>query len=72
MLNHPHYRALINPVTFQLTSTPEELFQLHRKEDMDRLMSHFNVIRLHYIGTDMATNFMKDCVKHMDDATFDL
>jgi len=66
------YRALIDPVTFKARSTPEELFQLYRKEDVDVLMTNFEVQRLHYIGTDMATNFIRDAVDAMDDALFEI
>lgn len=71
-IRHPHFKDLIDPVTFKATSTPAELFQLYRKENIDALMSHFNTTRLHYIGTDMATNFMKSTVDEMDDELFEL
>lgn len=70
MLFKEPYTALIDPVTFKASSTPEELFVLYRKEDIDTLMEGFPVTRLHYVGSDMATNFMRDTVDNMDDATF--
>ena len=33
-------------------------------------MSHFAVKRLHYVGTDMATNYMRACIDEMDDDFF--
>jgi len=69
---HEPYRSLIDPVTFKAASTPKELFQLYRKEDIDALMAGFPVTRLHYLGTDMAANFMKDAVDAMSDEVFDL
>lgn len=66
------YKTLIDPITFQASSTPQEIFALYRKEDIDRLMSHFPVTRLHYVGTDMATNYMRECVDAMDDELFEL
>ncbi len=72
MLKLDRYKALTDPETFKLTSTPEELFQLYRREDIDSLMAGFNVQRLHYVGTDMATEFMEDTVDAMDDEMFDL
>lgn len=66
------YSGMIDPETFQCLSEPSEVFELYRKEQIDELMSHFPVTRLHYVGTDMATNYMRDCVDSMDDETFAL
>ena len=40
--------------------------------DIDALMADFPVTRLHYIGTDMATNYMRNVIDEMDDELFDL
>ena len=72
MIRDEQFHALVDPVTFKGTSTEKELFVLYRKEDIDELMSRFNVERLHYLGTDMATNFMKETVDAMDDEMFEL
>ena len=66
---HDH---LIDFETFKLSSTPKEVFTLHRREDVDDLMSNFSVERLHYVGTDMLTRFIGSTVDEMDDETFDL
>ena len=58
--------------TFQLSSEPEDVFQLYRKSDVDDLMSHFHATRLHYIGTDMLTRLMKKTVDEMDEDTYAL
>ena len=71
MIKTERYKQLIDPVTFKASSTPEELFQLYRKEDVDELMSNFKVKRLHYLGTDMATKFIQDTVDRMDDEMFE-
>lgn len=63
---------LIDFETFKLSSTPKEVFALYRKEDVDDLMSNFNVTRLHYVGVDMLTRFIKGAVDEMDDKTFDI
>ncbi len=65
------YATLINYDNFKLDSTPAEIFALYRKEDIDILMSNFNVTRLHYVGTDMLTRFIADAIDAMDDTTFD-
>ena len=49
-----------------------ELFVLYRKEDIDALMRDFSVERLHYLGTDMATNYMRGTIDEMEDELFDL
>ena len=72
MILQERYKALVNPVTFKASSDPMELFQLYRKEEIDTLMEHFSTTRLHYVGTDMATNYMRDTIDAMDDELFDL
>ncbi len=72
MILTDRYKKLIDPITFKATSTPAELFQLYRKEDIDKLMKEFKVTRLHYLGTDMATNFMRETVDRMDNELFEL
>ncbi len=63
---------LVDFDTFKLSSTPKEIFALYRKEDIDALMSEFNVKRLHYVGSDMATYFIANTVAEMDEKTFEL
>ena len=72
MLKEKRYQDLVNPVTFKASSDPAELFELYRKEDIDALMEGFRTQRLHYVGTDMATNYMRSCIDEMDEALFDL
>ena len=72
MIKEQRYQDLIDPVTFKASSDPAELFQLCRKEDIDKLMGVFPVTRLHYVGTDMATNYMRQTIDEMDDELFDL
>lgn len=64
------YHSMIDPVTFKLNSTPAELFVHYRKEEIDKLMSNFDIDRLHYVGTDMLTKFIRYEVDEMDDRTF--
>lgn len=72
MLKEEKYRNLVDPVTFKASSDPAELFELYRKEDIDLLMEDFPTERLHYIGTDMATNYMRSVIDEMDDELFEL
>ena len=72
MLKEQHYRDLVDFETFKASSDPAELFELYRIEDIDNLMAHFLVQRLHFVGTDMATNYMRPVIDEMDDAFFEL
>ena len=72
MLREERYQKLVDPVTFKASSDPSELFQLYRKEDIDALMADFPVTRLHYVGTDMATNYMRAEIDAMEEDFFQL
>lgn len=72
MIRDVHYEKLIDRHTFKCKSNPEDLFQLYRREDIDRLMEGFSSKRLHYLGTDMATNFIRETIDAMDDELFEL
>lgn len=72
MIRDEHYRSLVDPVTFKASSDPAELFQLYRKEEIDRSMEGFPVQRLHYVGTDLATNYMRTEIDAMEDELFQL
>lgn len=66
------YKDLIDPVTFKASSTPEEIFTLYRREEIDALISDLKVKRLHFLGTDMFTNYLREMVDGMDDDMFEL
>lgn len=72
MLKEKKYQDLVDPVTFKASSDPAELFELYRKEDIDALMANFSVTRLHYVGTDMATHYMREIVDAMDDDLYQM
>ena len=61
----------IDEENFKLFSEPVDVFQLHRKEDIDALMSGFNVTRLHYVGTDMLVHFLRREFSELDDEDFE-
>ena len=65
-------KGLLDPVTFKAASTPAELFELHRTEDIAALRSHFNVTPLHLIAADGYANHMRETVAAMDDELFAL
>ncbi len=72
MLKHERYQKLIDLQTFKASSDPAELFELYRREDIDALMAGFDATRLHYVGTDMATNYMRQTIDEMDEELFEL
>ena len=72
MLKEKRYQELVDPITFKASSDPSEVFELYRKEDIDALMENFSVSRLHFVGTDMATHYMREIVDAMDDELYDL
>lgn len=51
-------------------STPKELFELVRTEDIAELDSGFGVTRLKLIAADGAAHYMKDKIDEMDKYTF--
>lgn len=65
-------KKMLDTKTFKAFSNPWDLFELHRKEEIDELMSTFNVKRLHYVATDGYTNHMRETVDNMDEKTFNI
>lgn len=72
MLREERYQKLVNMQTFKAASDPAELFMLYRREEIDALIGEFPVARLHFVGTDMATNYMRDCIDTMEDDLYQL
>ena len=52
-------------------SAPEEIFELYRKADIDRLMESHNVTRLHFIGVDMLSYIFDDKFDDLSDREFE-
>jgi len=56
---------------FRCISEEKDLFEMVRLEEIDELNAHFeDVKRIKIIAADGATNYMRECVDAMDDATF--
>lgn len=72
MLKEQRYRNLVDFETFKASSDPAELFELYRIEDIDALMANFHTERLHFVGTDMVTNYMRRTIDEMDEEFFEL
>ena len=65
-------KCMIDPNTFETFSKPWDIFELYRKEDVDRLMAHFPVTRLHYAAADGYANHMRQALSEMDEDTYQL
>lgn len=65
-------KCMLDPVTFETFSSPWDLFELHRKEDIDALRSHFDVTQLHFLASDGYANHMRETMQNMSDETFEL
>ena len=72
MLKEEHYRRLVDMETFKAIADPAETFVLYRREDVEALMAAYPVSRLHFVGSDMFTNYMREAVDNMDDEFFAL
>lgn len=70
MLKDERYRALVDPVTFKAASDPAELFELHRKEEIEELRSQFAVTPLHYIAADGFAHYMRQSLAEMDEELY--
>lgn len=65
-------KCMLNTETFETFSKPWDIFELYRKEDIDKLRSGFNVTQLHFIAADSYTNHMKETVDQMDEQLYEL
>lgn len=70
IINIEPYASLVDPVTFKADSDPSELFVLDRRENIESLTDGLPVERINFVGTDMATYYMRETVENMDDETF--
>lgn len=57
---------------FQIKPLPEIVFAFSRKTDIDCLMRKFPVHRLHFVGTDMLSEFFCDAINDFSDSEFSL
>ncbi|HWS30442.1 MAG TPA: methyltransferase domain-containing protein [Clostridia bacterium] len=63
-------KGMLDPVTFRAFSSPEDLFELYRKTDIDALLNGLPVKRLHFVAADLYTNYFRETIDAMDDDTF--
>lgn len=65
-------KCMIDTETFDTFSNPWDIFELHRKEDIDALRAEFDVTQLHFIATDGYANHMRGTLSEMDDRMYEL
>jgi len=65
-------KCMLDTETFETFSHPWDLFELYRKEDIDRLRDGFDVTQLHFVASDGYTNHMRATVDAMDDRTYEI
>lgn len=63
--------GIVDGYTFKCLSNPSLLFEMHRKEEIDKLMAWYDVERLHFVGTDLVTNHMRNIIDVMDEKMFE-
>jgi ubiquinone/menaquinone biosynthesis C-methylase UbiE len=63
--------GIVDKDTFKCLSNPSLLFEMHRKEEIDRLMAGYDVERLHFVATDLLTNHMGNTIDEMDEKMFE-
>ncbi len=66
------YRALVDMENFHCQSVPEEVFSLLRREDIDARTEGLPVERLHFVGTDMLTYYVRDAIDALSDEVYAL
>ena len=65
-------KCMLDTETFDTFSNPWDIFELHRKEDIDRLRAEFPVTQLHFVASDGYTNHMRETVDGMDDRMYEI
>lgn len=65
-------QCMLDPETFATFSNPWDIFELHRKEDIDALRANFDVTPLHFVATDGYAHHMRATIDQMDEPTYEL
>ena len=62
--------GIVDGNTYKCLSNPSLLFEMYRKEEIDKLMKEYDVERLHFVAADLLTSHMKDTIDEMDEKMF--
>lgn len=65
-------KCMLNTETFETYSKPWDIFELYRKEDIDKLRENFDVTQLHYLATDGYASHCRQTLEEMDEETYNL
>ena len=63
--------GIVDENTFKCISSPSLLFEMYRKEEIDKLMAEYDAERLHFVAADLLTNHMRDTIDEMDENMFE-
>lgn len=63
-------RGLIDE-NYHAISSPDMVFELYRKPDIDNLMKDFNVTRLHFVGVDMLSYLYSNKLERLNKRELD-
>jgi len=63
--------GIVDGNTYKCLSNPSLLFEMYRKEEIDKLMKEYDVERLHFVASDLLTNQMQDTIDEMDEKMFE-
>ena len=56
---------------YHAISSPNEIFELYRKSDIDELMKSYNVTRLHFVGVDMLSYVVNNKLNRLNKREFE-
>lgn len=56
---------------YHTVSSSDEIFELYRKSDIDKLMERYDVTRLHFVGVDMLSYISDDRLDLLSDREFE-
>ena len=56
---------------YHTVSTPDEIFELYRKPEIDELMKNYTVTRLHFVGVDMLSYLYNDKLNLLNKKEFE-
>ena len=65
-------KCMVDLETFATFSNPWDLFDMQRKEDIDRLRKPFPVTQLHFVASDGYANHMRERLAEMDEGSYQL
>lgn len=63
--------GIVDKDTYKCLSNPSLLFEMYRKEEIEQLMKEYEVEHLHFVATDLATNYMRGIIDTMDEKMFE-